>query len=153
MPLLSLEDFKSGLQKNQRLLGLDLGDKTIGLALSDSMLMVASPYDTIRRTKFKADARALMAVIDEYQVQGLVLGYPLNMDGSEGPRCQATRQFATNFLSQRDTPILLWDERLSTKAVEGAMLEFDLSRAKRAQKIDKAAASFILQGFLDGLRF
>ena len=152
MPLLDADDFKGTLVPCKRLVGLDLGDKTIGIALSDTLHMVATPHDTIRRTKFRQDARQLLDIIQRQDVQGIILGYPLNMNGTEGPRCQATRQFAVNFLGQQDIPILLWDERLSTHAAEQAMLTFDLSRAKRAKKIDKTAASFILQGFLDGMR-
>jgi putative Holliday junction resolvase len=134
-------------------MGLDLGEKTIGLALSDKGLMVATPYKTIQRVKFKPDARQIVAFIQEYEVQALIMGWPLNMDGSEGPRCQSTRQFVQNFLSFHDMPIIFWDERLSTKAMDDVMLSFDVSRKKRADAIDKAAASFILQGFLESLRF
>lgn len=153
MPLSTPQEAKSNLKPNRRLLGLDLGDKTIGLALSDTRHMVATPHDTIRRTKFKADARHLIQVIQDNDVQALVMGWPLNMDGTEGPRCQSTRQFVTNFLTQYDIPVVLWDERLSTKAVEDAMISFDVSRKKRSQKVDQAAASFILQGFLESLSF
>lgn len=151
MPLLQIDDFKTTLEPGRRLVGLDLGEKTIGLALSDTRMMVATPKETIRRGKFKADARQLIDFIKENDVQAMVLGWPLNMDGSEGPRCHATRQFVVNFSTQYDMPILLWDERLSTKAVEDAMISFDVSRKKRAEKVDHAAASFILQGFLNSL--
>lgn len=151
MILTDVLDLKAGLARNQRLLGLDLGEKTIGLAISDPGLSVASPISTIRRTKFTSDAQELLKLIDERQVGGLVLGLPLNMDGSEGPRCQSVRQFATNLLGLRDLPILFWDERLSTVAVERQMIEADLTRAKRAKVIDQAAAAFILQGVLDRL--
>ncbi|MBM3611021.1 MAG: Holliday junction resolvase RuvX [Alphaproteobacteria bacterium] len=153
MPLILPQNLKETLKVNQRLLGLDLGEKTIGLALSDTRCSVASPYTTIQRTKFKPNAREIKNIIDAQDVQAIILGMPLNMNGTEGPRCQSTRQFATNFLSLYDMPLALWDERLSTKAAEGAMIHFDLSRKQRAEKIDKAAASFILQGFLDFLRF
>jgi len=153
MPFLTPEELKTQLQAHQRLMGLDLGEKTIGLALSDKGLMVATPYTTIQRVKFKPDARQIIELIQEYEVQALVMGWPLNMDGSEGPRCQSTRQFVKNFLSFHDMPIILWDERLSTKAMEDVMISFDVSRSKRADAIDKAAASFILQGFLESLRF
>ena len=153
MPFLTPEELKTQLQAHQRLMGLDLGEKTIGLALSDKGLMVATPYTTIQRVKFKPDARQIIKVIQEYEVQALVMGWPLNMDGSEGPRCQSTKQFVKNFLSFHDMPIILWDERLSTKAMEDVMISFDVSRSKRADAIDKAAASFILQGFLESLRF
>lgn len=143
---------RAALQRNQRLLGLDLGEKTIGLALSDPGLSVASPVTTIRRTKFTADAQELLKLVDARQVGGLVIGLPLNMDGSAGPRVQATRTFARNIRNIRDIPILFWDERLSTVAAERALIEADLSRKKRAAVIDATAASFILQGVLDRLR-
>lgn len=136
-----------------RLLGLDLGSKTIGLAISDPALTVASPIDTIRRTKFSKDAAKLDYLMVDRNVGGLVLGLPINMDGSEGPRCQSTRQFAAN-LAQRGTqqPIVFWDERLSTAAVERVLIdEADMSRRKRANVIDKMAAAYILQGALDRL--
>ena len=153
MPLLTTDEFKQTVKTGQRILGLDLGEKTIGLALSDTRLVLASPHETIRRTKFKPDARQLKEILKTYQVQGLVFGWPLNMNGTEGPRCQTTKQFIKNFLHQQDLPITLWDERLSTKAVEDAMISWDVSRSKRAEKIDQSAASFILQGFLESLRF
>lgn len=137
---------------NQRLLGLDLGSKTIGLAISDSGLAVASPLETLRRKKFTADAEALIALIAERGIGGLVLGLPKNMDGSEGPRAQSTRQFAANLLGKINIPIALWDERLSTAAVERVLIdEADMTRKRRGQVIDKMAAGVILQGFLDYL--
>ena len=137
---------------NQRLLGLDLGSKTIGLAISDSGRAVASPLETLRRKKFTADAEALIALIAERGIGGLVLGLPKNMDGSEGPRAQSTRQFAANLLEKIDIPIALWDERLSTAAVERVLIdEADMTRKRRGQVIDKMAAGVILQGFLDYL--
>ena len=142
-------DLKTVLGRHQRLLGLDLGEKTIGLALSDPGLSVASPITTIRRTKFTADAKELLRIVAERQVGGLVIGLPLNMDGSEGPRCQSVRQFAANLMKLQDLPILFWDERLSTVAVERDMIAADMSRAKRAKVVDQAAAAFILQGVLD----
>ncbi len=137
-----------------RLLGLDLGSKTIGLALSDPAFMVASPIDTIRRTKFGKDAAELDRLIADRGVGGLVLGLPINMDGSEGPRCQSTRQFATNLIQRgMEQPIVFWDERLSTAAVERVLIdEADMSRRKRADVVDKMAAAYILQGALDRLR-
>ena len=141
----------AALPRNQRLLGLDLGDKTIGLALSDPGLSVASPVTTIKRTKFTADATALLKLAAERGVGGLVIGLPLNMDGSEGPRCQSTRQFAANLLKLKDFPILFWDERMSTMAVERAMIAHDVTRARRDKVMDQAAAAFILQGALDAL--
>ncbi len=131
------------------LLGLDLGDKTIGIAVSDMHWSIATPRETIKRKKFGIDATALEAIIDTTFASGLVLGLPRNMDGSEGPRCQKTRAFARNFAQRRDIPVLLWDERLSTVAAERALLEADTSRAKRAEVIDHVAAGYILQGALD----
>lgn len=142
---------RAALSRHQRLLGLDLGEKTIGLALSDPGFSVASPITTIRRTKFTADAQELLKLVEARQVGGLVIGLPLNMDGSEGPRCQSVRQFAANLLKLKELPILFWDERLSTVAVERNMIAADLSRAKRAKVVDQAAAAFILQGVLDAL--
>ena len=142
---------RAALGRNQRLLGLDLGEKTIGLALSDPGHTVASPITTIRRTKFTVDAKELLRIAAERQVGGLVIGLPLNMDGSEGPRCQSVRQFAVNLTKLQDLPILFWDERLSTVAVERNMIDADMSRAKRAKVVDQAAAAFILQGVLDAL--
>ena len=135
----------------QRLFGIDLGTKTIGLALSDGLLTVASPYRTLKRTKFTKDAEELRALCEKEGVFALVVGLPLNMDGSEGPRAQATRAFVRNLEGKLDLPVAFWDERLSTVAAERAMLEADLSRKKRAEKIDAAAAAFILQGALDRL--
>lgn len=133
----------------QRLLGLDLGSKTIGIALSDVMLTIATPMETIRRTKFTKDAERLLSIIAEQNVGGLILGLPMNMDGSEGPRCQSTRQFAVNIATKTPLPIAFWDERLSTIAVTRTLLEADTSRKKRALVVDKMAASYILQGVLD----
>ncbi len=151
MILAGIDSLRAALPRHQRLLGLDVGEKTIGLALSDPALRVASPVATIRRTKFTADANALLKLAAERQVGGLVIGLPLNMDGSEGPRCQSTRQFAVNLLKLKDLPILFWDERLSTMAVERAMIAHDVTRAKRDKVIDQAAAAFILQGALDAI--
>jgi len=141
------------LPPNGRLLGLDLGSKTIGLAISDSRRTVASPLETLRRGKLVQDVAALKAVIVERQVTGLVLGLPVNMDGSEGPRCQATRQFARNiWRTGIDLPLAFWDERLSSAAVERFLIaEADMSRTRRAQVVDKMAAAYILQGALDAL--
>lgn len=135
--------------RNRRLLGLDLGTKTIGLAVSDSMWNVASPLSTIKRTKFTKDAETLIKICNEQDVGGLVLGLPLNMDGSEGPRVQATKAFQRNLDRLCPLPVTLWDERLSTVAAERAMLEADTSRAKRAELIDSIAAGIILQGALE----
>ena len=146
-----LAALREALPRNQRLLGLDLGEKTIGLALSDPALSVASPITTIKRTKFTADATALLKLAAERGVGGLVIGLPLNMDGTEGPRCQSVRQFAANLLKLKDLPILFWDERMSTMAVEREMIAHDVTRAKRDKVVDQAAAAFILQGALDAL--
>lgn len=143
------------LPGNSPLLGLDLGTKTIGLALSNSAQSLATPLPLIKRRKFRQDADALRAIIEERRVGGLVLGLPLNMDGSEGPRAQATRAFARNLNHQAGIalPVAFWDERLSTVAVERDLIEtLDVSRSKRAEQVDSAAASFILQGVLDALQ-
>jgi len=150
-PSLSLQDFLSVLPKNTRLIGLDLGTKTIGLALSDLGRGIASPMETIRRKKFTQDAEQLLTICGKQEVGGLVMGLPLNMDGSEGPRAQATRAFVRNLAPKTDLPITYWDERLSTAAVTRTLLEADSSRAKRADVVDKMAAAYILQGFLDRL--
>ena len=134
------------------LMGLDLGTKTIGMAISDAGQMIASPLDTIRRKKFKIDAEQLLQVLNENHIVGIVLGLPKNMDGSEGPRCQATRAFARNMEALTDVPIDFWDERLSTAAVERTLLEADASRKRRGEVIDKMAAAYILQGYLDSRR-
>ncbi|MCW8861912.1 MAG: Holliday junction resolvase RuvX [Rhodospirillales bacterium] len=152
MTVMTIEELDASLKRNERLLGLDLGTRTIGLALSDVMCSVATPLETISRTKFTADAARLVTVIEEHGVGGLVIGLPISMDGTEGPRCQSTRQFATNFLEKREIPILFWDERLSTTAVEKMLIrEADMTRKRRAQVIDRAAAAYILQGALDAL--
>ncbi len=137
------------------ILGLDLGTKTIGIALSNSAQRLATPLPVIKRTKFRQDADALRAIIGERRVGALVLGLPLNMDGSEGPRAQATRAFARNLSHQAGItlPVVFWDERLSTVAVERDLIEtLDVSRAKRAEQVDSAAAAFILQGVLDAIQ-
>jgi putative Holliday junction resolvase len=152
MAVMTLAELKAVMKSHGRVLGLDLGSKTIGLALSDVMRTIATPYDTIRRTKFTADAQALLAAIDAEDVRGLVIGLPISMDGTEGPRCQSTRQFAANLLEKRDLPIAFWDERLSTVAVERMLVDgVDMTRARRGQVVDKLAAAYILQGALDAL--
>ena len=135
-----------------RLLGIDLGTKTIGLALSDVERRVATPLETVRRTKFTQDAARLQAIAAQLQVAGLVIGLPLNMDGSEGPRAQSARSFARNLAPILGVPIAFWDERLSTAAVTRTLLAADASRARRAALVDKMAAAYILQGALDRLR-
>ncbi len=150
--ILNIEDLPALHQRDQRLVGIDLGSKTIGIALSDTLLSIASPSHTIKRRKFAGDASELLEFCRQQKVFALILGLPLNMDGSEGPRVQATRAFARNLGNISELPIVYWDERLSTVAAERAMIEADMSRMKRAEKIDAAAAGFILQGALDRLR-
>ncbi len=142
----------TALPPTGKLLGLDLGTKTIGVAISDGMRYSATPLETIRRTKFTEDANRLLELIKENNAVGLVLGLPLNMDGSEGPRVQSTRAFARNLAQKTDLPIAFWDERLSTAAVTRTLLEADVRRSKRAEVVDKLAASYILQGALERLR-
>ncbi len=138
----------------RRLLGLDVGTRTIGLALSDVLLTVATPLATLGRTRFRQDARAIGALVERHGVGGLVIGLPIGMDGREGPRCQSVRQFTADLLGVVDLPAAFWDERLSTQAVERLLIaEADMSRAKRRRVIDKMAAAYILQGALDALAF
>lgn len=144
--------FAAALPVYAPLAGLDLGTKTIGVSVSDAGHMIASPLETIKRTKFQADAAALFKIIQHRQIGGIVLGLPRNMDGSEGPRAQSTRAFARNLSGLTDLPITYWDERLSTVAAERALLEADTSRKRRAEVIDHVAAGLILQGLLDRLR-
>lgn len=135
------------------LVGLDLGEKTIGVAVSDATRSIATPIELIRKTKFTAEAARLFELMDERRVGGVVIGLPVNMDGSEGPRCQSNRAFARNLLRLRDLPIAFWDERMSTMAVNRMLIgEADVTRARRAELVDKAAAAWILQGALDRLR-
>lgn len=152
MPLVGIEDLKEALPQGVTVAGLDLGTKTIGLAISDRGLSFATPRSVVARSKFSKDAEHLLNVFAHENVGAVVLGLPINMDGSEGPRAQATRAFARNFLKVQDLPIVLWDERLSTVAAERALIEMDVSRRKRAERIDSAAAAFILQGALDRLQ-
>jgi putative Holliday junction resolvase len=140
------------LPRDKRLLGMDPGTKTIGLAISDTALKVSTPLMTIQRTKFKADAAEIVRIVEEWNIGGFVIGLPINMDGSEGPRCQSIRQFQKNLEALFDLPMYFQDERLSTVAVTRTMLEADASRAKRAKAVDKMAAAFILQGALDAMR-
>ena len=153
MAIRKLADLGSDLPVNGRLMGLDLGSKTIGMAVSDASRLVASPIGTLRRTRFRDDADALFRAADERSVVALIIGLPVNMDGSEGPRCQSARAFAQNLLGLREMTIAFWDERLSTAAVERAMIGADLSRAKRRRSVDTAAAAYILQGALDTLSY
>ena len=144
-----LAAFTSALPQAGALIGLDLGTKTIGLALSDTRRRIATPLFTIARTKFTADVKQLLDAAAQHAVAGLVLGLPLNMDGSEGPRVQATRAFARNLGKLTDLPILFWDERLSTAAVTRTLIDADASRKRRSEVVDKMAAAYILQGALD----
>ena len=144
--------FAAALAPMTAVAGLDLGDKTIGVAVSDRLRQIASPLETIRKKKFTEDAARLLDLVRAREIGGLVLGLPLNMDGSEGPRCQSTRAFARNLARLTDLPIGFWDERLSTVAAERALLEADTSRKRRNEVIDHVAAGLILQGALDRLR-
>ena len=151
MPVLSLADAVAVLPPRGTLIGLDLGSKTIGVAASDPDWRVAAPVETISRKRFSLDAQRILDLAAERRAAGLVLGLPINMDGSEGPRAQATRAFARNLARLTALPIALWDERLSTAAVERALIAADASRAKRRTVIDQHAAAYILQGALDRL--
>ena len=146
-----MEDL-SALPPSGKLLGLDLGTKTIGVAISDGMRYSATPLETIKRQKFTLDAERLLELIAENTAVGIVIGLPLNMDGSEGPRVQSTRAFARNLAARITIPIVFWDERLSTSAVTRTLIEADIRRDKRAEVVDKLAASYILQGALERLR-
>lgn len=150
-PEVALEELHQALPAGARLAGLDLGTKTIGVALSDAGLRIATPFKVIARTKFRKDAEALLALAEVQKVGGFVLGLPVNMNGTEGPRAQATRAFLRSLAPLTSLPIALWDERLSTAAAERAMIEADMSRRKRADRIDAVAAAIILQGALDRL--
>lgn len=151
MPVMLLTEAAKILPSRGSLLGLDLGTKTIGVASSDPDRRLATPVETVRRKNFTADAERLLALAAERNAVGFVLGLPINMDGSEGPRAQSTRAFARNLAARTELTIALWDERLSTAAVERELIEADASRRKRAEVIDQQAAVFILQGALDRL--
>jgi len=154
MAVIDLRELPGALPKGAPLVGLDLGAKTIGVAVSDGGLMIASPLALIRRSKFTADAEALFKLMEGRGAGGIVVGLPVNMDGTEGPRCQSARAFARNLLRLREFPIAFWDERLSTEAVNRMLIdEADTTRARRAELVDKAAAAWILQGALDRLRW
>lgn len=148
----TVEDILPAISNMQALMGLDLGTKTIGVALSDSFQTVATPMETVKRKKFGIDAARLLEIIDQRSVGAIVLGLPRNMDGTEGPRCQSTRAFARNLSQLTPIPICFWDERLSTVAAERALLEADTTRKRRSEVIDHVAASYILQGALDRMR-
>ena len=149
---MAVEDLAAGLAAEARLLGLDLGTKTIGLALSDVTRSIATPYDTIRRSKFTSDAKAINIIVEQIGVGGLVIGLPFSLDGFEGPRAQSTRAFARNLGNHVAVPIAFWDERLSTAAVERHLIEAGASRKRRAEVVDRMAAAYILQGALDRLK-
>lgn len=151
MPIVAATEMKQLVAPGQRLMALDVGTKTVGLALSDTRLVIATPLETLRRTKFSSDADRLAAHGRTHAVGGLVLGLPISMDGSEGPRCQSVRQFARNLEPFLPLPMTFWDERLSTAAVERDLIAHDMTRKRRAQIVDRVAAAYILQGFLDWL--
>src|SRR5215471_8291639 len=151
MLLNSPAELRAAVPPGRRLMALDVGTKTIGLALSDTRLVIASPLETIRRRRFAEDMAALFALIDRHEVGGLVIGLPLSLAGGDSPRTQSVRQFARNLLAQRDMPVALWDERLSTAAVTREMIAHDMTRKRRAEIVDRVAAAYILQGCLDFL--
>lgn len=151
-PTITLADLAPTLPRHARLMGIDLGTKTIGLAISDVERRIATPLETIRRVKFTPDAQRLLQLVNTHQIAALVMGLPLNMDGSEGPRVQSTRSFVRSLVALGPVPpIVYWDERLSTAAVTRSLIEQDASRAKRAEVVDRMAAAYILQGALDRL--
>ncbi|MGH6957372.1 MAG: Holliday junction resolvase RuvX [Caulobacteraceae bacterium] len=153
MAVVELVDLPKALSGRTPVAGLDLGEKTIGVAVSDVRRVIASPLALIKRAKFTSDAETLFELMESRGAGGLVIGLPVNMDGSEGPRCQSARAFARNLLRLKDLPIAFWDERLSTEAVNRMLIaEADATRARRAALVDKAAAAWILQGALDRLR-
>jgi putative Holliday junction resolvase len=153
MPTVDLLDLETALTADAPLVGLDLGEKTIGVAISDTSRSIASPFALIRRTKFTQDVETLFKLMEGRGAAGVVIGLPMNMDGSEGPRCQSARAFGRNLLRLRDLPIAFWDERLSSVAINRMLIEEgDVTRARRADVVDKLAAAWILQGALDRLR-
>lgn len=149
MAICNLMELRQRLNPGERLIGFDVGEKTIGLALSDPSLAIATPLETLRRTKFREDVEKLKHHVRANAVGGFVIGLPINMNGTEGPRCQSTRAFADNLLREIDLPLVFWDERLSTAAVTRTLIEADLSRNRRREVVDKLAAAYILQGLLD----
>lgn len=151
MAIVNFENLVPLLKRDQRIIGIDWGDKMIGVALSDTRRKIASPFKTIASKRLKADANEIINLIEEFDAGALVVGMPYNMNGTEGERCQKTKNFIYEFLKLYDCPIVIWDERLSTKAAEASMLEGDLSRKKREKVIDRVAACYILQGALDCL--
>ena len=144
-------ELRAAVVPGARLLGLDVGTKTIGLALSDTRLVIASPLDTFRRRRFREDVATLLGLVDRHGVGGLVIGLPLALAGGDTPRTQSVRQFARNLLAERDMPVLLWDERFSTAAVTREMIAHDMTRKRRAEIVDKVAAAYILQGCLNAI--
>jgi len=151
MLLADPRELRDAVPHGSRLLGLDVGTKTIGTALSDTRLVIASPLETIRRRRFRDDVAALFALADRHGVGGLIIGLPLTLLGGDGPRTQSVRQFVRNLLAVRDLPMAFWDERLSTAAVTREMIAADLTRKRRAEIIDRVAAAYILQGCLDAI--
>ncbi len=151
--IVEAQQIRGEVASGRRLLGLDLGTKTIGLALSDVNWTIATPLETIKRVKFTPDVEALLGLAAKHDAGALVIGLPKNMDGTEGPRAQSTRSFVRNLLPKTALPIVFWDERMSTAAVTRTLLEADASRARRAELVDKMAAAYILQGFLDRLGY
>ena len=144
-------ELRAAVAPGRRVMGLDVGTKTIGLALSDTRLIIASPLETIRRRRFRDDVAVLFALIERHDVGGLVIGLPLSLAGTDSPRTQSVRQFARNLLAMRDLPVAFWDERLSTAAVTREMIAHDMTRKRRAAIVDRVAAAYILQGFLDAM--
>ena len=149
MSLIDLEELK---KTTGSLIGVDPGTKTLGIASSDITRLIATPFTTIKRTKFSLDAEKLFSIYDQYKASAIIMGLPINMNGSYGPRSQSVKDFCSNLLRMRDIPIFLWDERLSTLAVKRGMIDADLSRVKQKKNVDKLAAAYILQGLLDRLR-
>lgn len=152
MPILDLPAFAAALPAQGALIGLDPGEKRIGIAVTDAGRVIASSLETVTRKKFALDAEAILKAYDGRQCAGFVIGLPLNMDGTSGPSAQATRAFARNLLALRDAPLLLWDERLSTAAVTRTLIEGDASRRRRGEVVDKMAAAYMLQGAIDALQ-
>ncbi|MBL8547354.1 MAG: Holliday junction resolvase RuvX [Hyphomonadaceae bacterium] len=152
MPILDLTAFAAALPARAALMGIDPGEKRIGISVSDTTRLIASSLDTVARAKFADDAAAILKLFDARQCAGFVVGLPLNMDGSSGPAAQSARAFARNMLAKRDVPLLLWDERLSTAAVTRTLLEGDASRRRRGEVVDKMASAYMLQGALDAMK-
>ena len=149
---MSLIDLEELSRTTGSLIGVDPGTKTLGIASSDVTRLIATPFTTIKRTKFSQDAEKLFSIYDQYKASAIIMGLPINMNGSYGPRSQSVKDFCSNLLRMRDIPIFLWDERLSTLAVKRGMIDADLSREKQKKNVDKLAAAYILQGLLDRLR-